>query len=414
MTAHARDTVRFGLNYTPGTSWYYIWNDWDEREIVGDLAAVGRLGADHIRVQLIWPSFQPNPGFVSKGHLKRLAQLVDIAGANGLDVQLSLLTGFLSGWTFLPPFVLNHRAIFSDPAVFDAEVLFAAEVLMTVAAKPNFLGIDLGNEINCLDHDLPIDQGDDWGRRMVAELRRLKPGLEVVNGTDHNPWMCSTTFSPEHLSNDYSFATLHSWPGFSGSTERGPIDALPSLCLLAFHAQWARAFARDPLQAIWIQEFGACDDWGTVGQRQTWLTQAIKHALAEGVRRFTFWCSHDKIPSMQFHPWEYHYGLLTSDNREKPLAATWREAVGHARSLPTPLAAHDCAVVIPDRFIPGFDPRYTWKDWLERTMSSDYWIAYDAWLALARAGRTPLLTTPSRAGSLPVHCVEGLRGNTKN
>ncbi len=411
MPLHPVHSLRFGFNYTPGTSWYYIWNDWDEAEIVADLAATARLGADHIRLQLLWPDFQPNPGFVSKGHLKRLARLMDIAADHGLDVQVSLLTGFLSGWMFMPNFVADRRQVFTDPKVYEAEVRFAEAVLATIGTKPNFLGVDLGNEMNCMDHELPWAEGDAWGRRIVADLRRIQPGLEIVNGTDHHPWMCSTTFSPAHLANDYSFAALHSWPGFSGSTERGPLDALPSCALLAFHAQWARAFAADPQQAVWVQEFGACDDWGTHEQRSAWLPQAIGRALAEGVSRFTFWCTHDKTGPMQFHPWEFHFGLLTSDNREKPLAAVWRDTVQRLKAAPPPPARHDCAVVIPDRFLPRWDPQFSSAQWLERTMSSDYWIAYDAWLALARQGRTPVLTCASRAGKLPVTSAAPLRGH---
>ena len=104
MPARTGDrTPRFGVNYTPLENWYYAWNDWDGDALRRDLDAIAELGVDHIRVQLIWPYFQPNPTYVSTGHLERLRDLMQAAGERGLDVQPALLTGFLSGYFFLPP-----------------------------------------------------------------------------------------------------------------------------------------------------------------------------------------------------------------------------------------------------------------------------------------------------------------------
>ena len=83
--ADCRRRVRFGVNYTPSKKWYYIWNDWDRREVEEDFDAIASIGADHVRVQLIWPSFQPNPTYVSPGHLRRLGELMDIAAERSID-----------------------------------------------------------------------------------------------------------------------------------------------------------------------------------------------------------------------------------------------------------------------------------------------------------------------------------------
>jgi hypothetical protein len=52
---------RFGVNYTPSRRWWFCWNDWDADSIQRDLDAIAALGADHLRLLLIWPYFQPNP-----------------------------------------------------------------------------------------------------------------------------------------------------------------------------------------------------------------------------------------------------------------------------------------------------------------------------------------------------------------
>ena len=88
--------IRFGVNYAPLKNWYYCWNEWDLDAIERDLDAVA-VGVDHVRLQLIWPYFQPNPTYVSQSHLRRLREFMSVAADRGLDVLPSLLTGFLSG-----------------------------------------------------------------------------------------------------------------------------------------------------------------------------------------------------------------------------------------------------------------------------------------------------------------------------
>ena len=60
---------RFGVNYVPSRNWYYCYNDWQPEDIRRDLDTVAALGADHIRLMLIWPWFQPNPTALSARHL---------------------------------------------------------------------------------------------------------------------------------------------------------------------------------------------------------------------------------------------------------------------------------------------------------------------------------------------------------
>src|SRR5579862_7915580 len=45
---------RFGVNYTPSRNWWFCWNDWNADSIKRDLDAIAALGADHMRLMLIW------------------------------------------------------------------------------------------------------------------------------------------------------------------------------------------------------------------------------------------------------------------------------------------------------------------------------------------------------------------------
>ena len=89
---------RFGVNYTPSHNWWFCWNDWDADPIKRDLDAIAALGADHMRLMLVWPFFQPNPKWVSPAHLARLDQLLTLMGERKLDALVTVFTGQLSGW----------------------------------------------------------------------------------------------------------------------------------------------------------------------------------------------------------------------------------------------------------------------------------------------------------------------------
>ena len=96
--------LRFGVNYTPSTNWWFCWNDWNTGPMERDLDAIASLGADHLRILLIWPYFQPNSKWVSPAHLDRLDQLLKLMATRKLDAVITVFTGQLSGLFFLPPF----------------------------------------------------------------------------------------------------------------------------------------------------------------------------------------------------------------------------------------------------------------------------------------------------------------------
>jgi len=111
---------RFGVNYTPSHNWWFCWNDWNPDPIKRDLDAIAALGADHLRVLLIWPYFQPNPKWVSPAHLDRLNQLLTFMGERNLDALVTAFTGQLSGWYFLPSFNRLSDGFYTDQRMWDA------------------------------------------------------------------------------------------------------------------------------------------------------------------------------------------------------------------------------------------------------------------------------------------------------
>ncbi len=183
----ALDRHRFGVNYTPSKNWWFCWNEWDADPIRRDLDAIAALGADHLRILLIWPYFQPNPKWVSPLHLERLDQLLTLMGERKLDAVVTALTGQLSGWFFLPPFNKAGTAFYADEAMWKAQEIFVRQLAGVMKSKNNIIGFDFGNEINtCWSTEPAV--GDAWMAKMFALMESVSPDHVHVNGVDELPW----------------------------------------------------------------------------------------------------------------------------------------------------------------------------------------------------------------------------------
>ena len=90
-----------------------------------------------MRTQLIWPYFQPNPTWISSVHLERLDQLLTLMGERNLDAVVTVFTGQLSGWFFLPPFNQAGSAFYTDDAMWTSQELFMRQLARVMGSHKN-------------------------------------------------------------------------------------------------------------------------------------------------------------------------------------------------------------------------------------------------------------------------------------
>lgn len=314
---------RFGVNYTPSHNWWFCWNDWNLDPIRRDLDAIAALGADHMRILLIWPFFQPNPKWVSPTHLERLDQLITAMSERHLDALVTVFTGQLSGWFFLPPFNRLSNGFFTEKVMLDAQELFIRELSRTLAPHRNIIGFDMGNEINtCWSTETAT--GDAWMARTFALMNSAVPGRLHINGVDHQPWFEDTTFSAKALAAQ-KLPVMHCYPFWTGSIKYGgPMDP-PSVKLLAAMATLIRSYAGTQQKPVWAGEFNTCIKELTDDQQAEWLEKAVHAAIEQGVSWFSYWDSHDVDRKFEFNPLEYTLGLLTNDGKVKPAGRVFKQ-----------------------------------------------------------------------------------------
>lgn len=397
--------LRFGLNYVPRKNWWYVWEEWDRASISEDLDAIRNLGMDHIRIQCLWPVFQPGIDHVNEVALNRVLELLDIADVAELDVQVTVLDGWLSGYSFLPVWVsplTPNKNIFTDSQVIEAEKLLFRELAAAIGQHKRFLGFDLGNEIDVeLGTDgnhATMEEADRWATTMLAEAEQLAPGRFHVNGVDHVPWLDDERFSRLNLATTGSATAIHYYAYWSGVLKRYHYNDLCSLHMLEYMIELAKAYHTDPARQVWVEEVGTSAEWMPESYIPEYTRSLLRNAAqCSGLWGFTWWCSHDISPALKgFLSLEYGLGVLDTKNRVKPIGKVLAGFVDAMRRNPPSLPVRQVAIVLPDGEAPF-------------TSDSSRWKIPDRFMDLVRQGRRPALILESRARDEPYLQARGIQ-----
>jgi hypothetical protein len=357
---HSR-RVRFGVNYVPSEHWWYSWLDWNSDSISRDLDNIAALGVDHIRIQLLWPYFQPNASAVSSTCLSRLAQLLDMAHANVLQVEVTVLDGQLSGFLFAPAFLIDNQDghignIITDPKLIAVEKSLFAALAREIGTHPAFLGFDISNEVYWFTRPLHVDftpeQGDAWMRELLTYCQSVAPGKLHVNGVDHWPYEASQAqgFTRTALLSTGGATCVHPWAGFSPVFQKyGPLSTAATH-YAEFFLQYMQAFSSDGTRPLWVEEDGCSKVWMQESLIPQWAEASIRNAVScDHLFGFTWWCSHDVNARFTgFNTLEYDLGLYTNDRRLKPVGKTFRDLIAQFDSSPPHVLARPQALAISD------------------------------------------------------------------
>jgi endo-1,4-beta-mannosidase len=333
---------RFGVNYTPSTDWMFAWMDIRPDDVRRDFEAIAALGMDHVRVFPLWPVLQPNRTLIRQRALDDIATVVDLGAEYGLDVSVDVIQGHMSGFDFVPAWLVNWHAgnMFTDAPAVQAQADLVAAIYATVRDRPNFLGLTLGNEVNQFQEPNPAampassDQVEHWLRTLLGAPRDRAAGHVITHSeNDHLWYRDGHPFLPVHASRLGDMTTVHSWI-FNGTART--YGALSPQSVR--HAEWmielSKAFATDPRRQVWLQEVGAPSLNLAEPQMPEFAERTIAAALSSpDLYGITWWCSHDVSRTLgDYKDLEYSLGLLDVENRVKPLGRRVAEVVAAARA----------------------------------------------------------------------------------
>ena len=388
--------VRFGVNYVPRSIWWYCWQDWDIHSIQEDLDAIAALGMDHIRVLCLWPMFQPGINWVSESCTTRMGELLDAADRAGLDVQVTVLNAWVSGFQFMPawvaPLVLGRKGaqsnMFVDPDVFAAESFLFGKLAACCLPHRRFLGFDVGNELGVLMNEsnpATQSQADDWSHRIFRVCSECAPEKFHVNGVDHEDWFSDFGFSRSTLATDGAATVVHCYSLFTGALARyGPMG-IGTLHLPEYMIEFAYAYQTNLRRPIWVEEIGVSPDWVPADQMTSHVESLVRNSVETGkIWGVTWWCSHDINPTIHgFNKLEYTLGLLDQQNRPKPLGKTLARLATELRRN-VKVAPRETALSVPRH---GLSPDPAKPDWTYA----------NAFMKLRAAGIRPAIVLDDRA-----------------
>jgi endo-1,4-beta-mannosidase len=354
--------LRFGVNYVPRKNWWYCWLDWDQQAIVDDLTVIASLGLDHIRIQCLWPFFQPGITNVSERVLANLHALLDAAAGAGLDVEVTVLNGWMSGLSFLPAWVaplkkpgdLKVGNIFTDPHAIEAEKLLFRRIAETIGKHPRFLGFDIGNEMGVLmqtgNNPVSTKDADLWAIDMLRFCDEVAPGKFNVLGVDHSHWYNDYGFTRHVLANTGHASIVHSYIYFDGVLDRYKYNDAATAHLAAYAVELAYAYQDDLTRPVWVEEIGVSDKECPPSYQPTYMENAVRNIAATGKAwGITWWGSHDiNRADKSFDFYEYGLGLIDQQNKPKPLGKKIAELAAELRRTPQPVVERSTALVIPE------------------------------------------------------------------
>ena len=388
--------LRFGVNYTPRRLWWYCWQDWNQQTILDDLDGIAALGMDHIRAQCLWPIFQPGINVVNERAIEHLHRLLDAADRCSLDVEVTVLNGWMSGLSFLPawtaPLFSQHSNdagnIFRSASIIDAEQLLFRKITESIGTHRRFLGFDIGNELGVLmtgANSVPTAQADLWASQMLAFCGTLAPNRLHVNGADHSHWFADFGFSRSTLANSGAATAIHSYIYFDGVLSRFAYDSAEAQHLAAYEVELATAYQDDPSRPVWVEEIGVGDVEMPVAAKPVFMRRTVELlARSQNLWGITWWCSHDIDPTIGgFGKYEYTLGLLDRNNRPKPLGRQFAALADSLRIHRPPAPRSRTALVIPEL---GLSSRAWPPDWRYA----------GAWMRLMAAGKEPAIVLETR------------------
>ncbi|MEU6949359.1 glycosyl hydrolase [Streptomyces sp. NPDC046316] len=396
------DAPRFGVNYTPSQGWFHHWLDFDLDAVRADLDSIAALGLDHVRVFPLWPVFQPNRTLIRPRAVAQLAAMVDAAAERSLDVAVDGLQGHLSSFDFRPSWTLtwHRRNLFTDPEVLDGQAAYLRTLASTLADRPNFLGMTLGNEINQFSGDPHPDpdritpgEAESWLRRMLAECERAAPGRLHLHAEYDAAWYLDDhPFTPAQAARLGGVTAVHSWV-FNGTAQRYGPESVASGQHAAYLIELSKAWAEDPGRPVWLQEVGAPAPHIAPGRAADFTRTTVAAALdCPDLWGITWWCSHDVDRALaDFPELEYSLGLLTNDREVKPAGRALADAVAEFRRRPSRPQPRTTALILdlPADDLPG--------EASKRSTCAPGGAYFEAFMKLAADGARPAAVLASRA-----------------
>jgi endo-1,4-beta-mannosidase len=367
-----------GVNYWPRNKAMFMWQHFDPGEIREEFAMIKDLGLTHVRLFLLWESFQPDPRTVSSKAIGDLRTVADSAADLGLKLEPTFFTGHMSGPNWAPDWLISKQPrhpnerwlvsldrftpspntiynIYTEPFVREAEKLQLRTVCGSLKDHPALWAWSLGNEPDLFCRPPTDAVGREWIRTMAATIKQADPHHLVTIGFHTVSADSNCGLRIDHAAESTDYSVMHGYSIYH-PVARHMLDTdwVPFTCGLT------AALAGRP---VLYEEFGLCtrepdqpSGYQTMtfpfGKKHRQFFASHEDAAAYyaavlpklhrmGALGAFAWCFGDYAPSLWDKPpcdvviHERFFGLYRADGTLKPMGeAVKKFAVTHPTVRP--------------------------------------------------------------------------------
>jgi len=333
-----------GCNYWASHAGIEMWRNWDKEQIDADFKVLSDNGIEYIRVFPLWRDFQPvmsvmagaaknyeymmegctppvNPYFLDETMLNRFEVLCDLAKKYNLKMIVGLITGFMSGRTFIPS-ALNNTNLFTDPVALQFQMLFIKGFVSRFKSREEIIGWNPGNECNNLSslskHEKPRNAAFTWLLLISNAIKANDSTRPVISGM-HGLKVENATWVLEDQTECFDMVTTHPYPAFVPHCSVDPINSIRTLMHATAESMMYSCIAQRPclVEEIGTLSHNVCND----SISADFMRVNLFSNWAHGMKGLLWWCAHDQdkllTPPYNWCMLERELGMTTSDLKPK-------------------------------------------------------------------------------------------------
>lgn len=345
-----------GCNYWASHAGIYMWRDWRPEQVEKDLDRMVSCGMSVLRVFPLWPDFQPltadfgggqgfvgysqrgeplaNEAGVDETMMKRFRFLCDAAEKRGIRLVVGLVTGWMSGRTFVPT-AFERMKVLENPEAIMWEVRFVRHFVRAFRDHRAILAWDLGNECNCLGASSEAALWT-WMHQIASEIRLNDPTRPVVSGMHGCTTKARGYTNLRNQGELIDVLTTHPYPLWTPHCNVTPFDTIRNGCHVACETTLYSDLSG---KAAFAEEAGSMGPQ-IVSEDRAAATMRMQlfSSWACGHPGYLWWCGFDQDklehPPYDWTAIERELGLFTSDGNPKPTALMLKKFGDFLRELP--------------------------------------------------------------------------------
>lgn len=368
------DPFLMGINYWPRRKAMYWWADFDAGEVREEFAMVRDIGLTHLRLFLLWESFQPEPHRVDAKAVADLRTVCDIAAETGLKLQPTFFTGHMSGPNWAPDWLLSNRPIrkgerqivslgrrtgspttiyntYTEPFVIEAEKLQLRTVCGALKDHPAVWAYSLGNEPDLFCRPPDARTGRRWVAEMVRTIKSVDPTRPVLIGLHTASIDGDVGLRVDDIAGETDISVMHGYSIYHPLARHAlDPDYVPfTACLTASLAGRPVLYEEFGINTNWPDapsHWSPLTNWDGTTRKVFFASEDDAAAYYAGVlprlQRMGClgafaWCFPDYDPKLwdrppcDLQPFERFFGLYRADGSLKPMG---KVVADFARSAP--------------------------------------------------------------------------------